>query len=303
MKELTHFDQSGNAIMVDVSEKENTRRTAVAKGTIRVSREVFLAIKEGTSKKGDVLGVARVAGIMAAKKTWELIPMCHVLSLEKCSVDFELKEASLEVEATCLVKTTGKTGVEMEALTGVNVALLTIYDMCKAIDKAMVIGDIYLYQKTGGKSGDVMNQRGFRGIVKAVCISEARGTQKKNIKEARFIADYGIEQDAHAGNWHRQVSLLSYEKIEAFNARGAQVEDGAFGENVIVEGLDFAALPVGTRLQCGEVLLEITQIGKECHNHCQIYDKMGECIMPKQGVFARVLQGGLIKIGDEMRIV
>jgi cyclic pyranopterin phosphate synthase len=303
MKELTHFDQSGNAIMVDVSDKESTRRVAVAKGSIRVSQEVFLAIKEGTSKKGDVLGVARVAGIMAAKRTSELIPMCHVLALEKCSVDFQLREATLEVEATCLVKTTGKTGVEMEALTGVNIALLTIYDMCKAIDKAMVIGDVRLHQKTGGKSGDVMNYTGSRGIVKAVCISEARGTQKKNIKEARFIADYGIEQDAHAGNWHRQVSLLSYEKIEAFNARGAQVEDGAFGENLIVEGLDFAVLPVGTRLQCGEVLLEITQIGKECHNHCQIYDKMGECIMPKQGVFARVLQGGIIKIGDEMQIV
>lgn len=303
MKELTHFDQSGNAIMVDVSDKESTRRVAIAKGIIRVSREVFAAIKEGTSKKGDVLGVARVAGIMAAKRTSELIPMCHVLSLEKCSVDFELREAALEVEATCLVKTTGKTGVEMEALTGVNIALLTIYDMCKAIDKAMVIGEIHLHQKTGGKSGDVMNDIRGRGIVKAVCISEARGTQKKNIKEARFITDYGIEQDAHAGNWHRQVSLLSYEKIEAFNARGAQVEDGAFGENLVVDGLDFAALPVGTRLQCGEVHLEITQIGKECHNHCQIYDKMGECIMPKQGVFARVLQGGIIKIGDEMRIV
>ncbi|MDF2485609.1 MAG: moaC [Herbinix sp.] len=157
MKELTHFDQGGNAIMVDVSDKEITKRTAVAKGTIRVSKEVFRAIKEGTSKKGDVLGVARVAGIMGAKRTFELIPMCHVLSLEKCNVDFELKEDVLEVEATCLVKTTGKTGVEMEALTGVNIALLTIYDMCKAIDKTMVISNVYLHQKTGGKSGDVVN--------------------------------------------------------------------------------------------------------------------------------------------------
>ncbi len=158
MKELTHFDQSGNAIMVDVSEKEITKRTAMAKGTIRVSREVFQAIKEGTSKKGDVLGVARVAGIMGAKKTSELIPMCHILSLEKCSVDFELKEEELEVVATCFVKTTGKTGVEMEALTGVNIALLTIYDMCKAIDKTMVITEVYLCEKTGGKSGDVVNR-------------------------------------------------------------------------------------------------------------------------------------------------
>lgn len=141
------------------------------------------------------------------------------------------------------------------------------------------------------------------GIIKAVCISEKRGTQKINIKEASFIKDFGIENDAHAGNWHRQVSLISYEKIEAFNARGAEVEDGAFGENLIVEGFNFRELPVGTRFQCNEVLLELTQIGKECHSHCQIYDKMGECIMPKEGVFARVLQGGTIKIGDVMRIV
>lgn len=157
MKELTHFDQGGNAIMVDVSGKESTTRTAIAKGTIRVSKEVLTAIKEGTVKKGDVLSVARIAGIMGAKKTFELIPMCHVLLLEKCSVDFELKEELLEVEATCLVKTTGKTGVEMEALTGVNIALLTIYDMCKAIDKTMVINHIYLSEKSGGKSGDVVN--------------------------------------------------------------------------------------------------------------------------------------------------
>lgn len=142
-----------------------------------------------------------------------------------------------------------------------------------------------------------------KGLIRAVCISEMRGTQKKNIDEANFITDYGIENDAHAGNWHRQVSLLSFEKIDAFNARGAQVEDGAFGENLVVEGFDLRELPVGTRLQCNSALLEITQIGKECHNHCQIYEKMGECIMPKEGVFARVIQGGIIKIGDEMRIV
>jgi MOSC domain-containing protein YiiM len=142
-----------------------------------------------------------------------------------------------------------------------------------------------------------------KGIVRAVCISEKRGTQKINIQEANFLTDFGIENDAHAGNWHRQVSLISYEKIEAFNARGAEVEEGAFGENLIVEGFDFRTMPVGTRLQCNDVLLEITQIGKECHSHCQIYDKMGECIMPKEGVFSRVLQGGTIKIGDVMRIV
>lgn len=133
------------------------------------------------------------------------------------------------------------------------------------------------------------------GIVKAICISEKRGTQKTEIEQANFIRDWGIEKDAHAGKWHRQVSLLSYEKIQEFRERGAEVEFGAFGENLIVEGFDFRNLPIGTRFLCGEVLLELTQIGKECHSHCEIYKKMGECIMPREGVFAVVLQGGRLK--------
>ncbi|MFW2489946.1 cyclic pyranopterin monophosphate synthase MoaC [Clostridium chromiireducens] len=156
---LTHFDNKGNAIMVDVTNKEVTERTAIAKGRIKVNKEVFEAIKNGTSKKGDVLGVARVAGIMATKRTSDLIPMCHVLMITKSSIDFEMFEERFEVEATCTVKVSGKTGVEMEALTGVSVALLTIYDMCKAMDKNMEINQVYLHKKTGGKSGDIENNR------------------------------------------------------------------------------------------------------------------------------------------------
>ena len=140
------------------------------------------------------------------------------------------------------------------------------------------------------------------GTVMAVCISEKRGTQKKNIHEARFIKDFGIEKDAHAGKWHRQVSLLSYDKIEAFRARGAEVEDGAFGENLVVQGFDFSALPIGTRFRCNEVVLEMTQIGKECHHGCAIFQKMGDCIMPREGVFTKVLHGGIIRVGDEFVI-
>jgi len=157
--DLTHFDNNGNAIMVDVTNKEVTERTAIAKGRIKVNKEVFEAIKNGTSKKGDVLGVARVAGIMATKRTSDLIPMCHVLMITKSSIDFEIFEERFEVEATCTVKVSGKTGVEMEALTGVSVALLTIYDMCKAMDKNMEINQVYLHKKTGGKSGDIENDR------------------------------------------------------------------------------------------------------------------------------------------------
>lgn len=138
------------------------------------------------------------------------------------------------------------------------------------------------------------------GVVKAVCISEKRGTEKKNIGSAVFIEGYGIEGDAHAGSWHRQVSLLSYEKIQDFNAKGGGVSDGDFGENIVADGFDFRTLPVGTKLKCNDVVLEITQIGKECHSHCTIYRRVGECIMPKEGVFARVLHGGRISVGDEL---
>ena len=141
------------------------------------------------------------------------------------------------------------------------------------------------------------------GKVLAVCTSAVRGVQKENQGAARFIAGYGLDGDAHAGDWHRQVSLLSADEIAAFNARGAAVEPGAFGENLVVEGIDFRTLPVGTLLRCGDVLLEVTQIGKACHHHCAIFHKMGDCIMPREGIFARVLEGGRIAVGDEMTII
>ena len=152
--ELTHFDEKGNARMVDVSEKAVTVRTATAEGRIQVSNEVFEAIQQKTVKKGDVLTVAQVAGIMGCKRTTDLIPMCHLLNLTTATLTFELLPETKEICALCTVKTEGKTGVEMEALTGVSVALLTVYDMCKAIDKRMVLKEIHLVEKHGGKSGD-----------------------------------------------------------------------------------------------------------------------------------------------------
>ena len=140
------------------------------------------------------------------------------------------------------------------------------------------------------------------GKVLGICVSEKRGTQKKEVNEAVLKENWGIEGDAHAGDWHRQVSLLSFEKIEAFRERGADVDFGAFGENLIVEGYDLRRLPVGTRFRIGEAVLELTQIGKECHSHCEIYKKMGDCIMPREGVFARVLHGGTIQTGDELYV-
>ena len=153
MSELTHFDGKGNAYMVDVSEKDITKRTATAQGTICVSREVIDAVVSKSIKKGDVLTVAQVAGIMGTKRTSDLIPMCHPLNLSNAKITFDINEETCIITAFCTAVCEGKTGVEMEALTGVSVALLTIYDMCKSVDKRMTINDIHLVEKTGGKSG------------------------------------------------------------------------------------------------------------------------------------------------------
>lgn len=141
------------------------------------------------------------------------------------------------------------------------------------------------------------------GEIKAICISERRGTAKHPVETARLLEGYGIERDAHGGNWHRQVSLLGLEKIEDFRKRGAKVEFGAFGENIVAEGIDFRRLPVGSWIGMGEAVLELTQIGKECHTHCAIYHSVGDCIMPREGVFARVLKGGIIRVGDRVEVL
>lgn len=151
--ELTHFDAQGNAHMVDVGAKSETHRTAVAQGRIRMKPETFALIAEGRAKKGDVIGVARVAAIMASKKTSELIPLCHPIALTHVAVDFELDEAAHAVICRATCETRGQTGVEMEALTAVQVGLLTVYDMCKAVDRFMVMEDVRLLEKMGGKSG------------------------------------------------------------------------------------------------------------------------------------------------------
>jgi cyclic pyranopterin phosphate synthase len=153
MSELTHFNQSGEAHMVDVGNKDVTDRVAVAAGTIRMQPDTFKLIEQGGHKKGDVLGIARIAGIMASKKTSDLVPLCHPLALTKVTVEFELDADNAAVHCQVQVGTSGQTGVEMEALTAVQVALLTIYDMCKAVDRAMVMSDIRLLEKAGGKSG------------------------------------------------------------------------------------------------------------------------------------------------------
>jgi cyclic pyranopterin phosphate synthase len=154
--EFTHF-KDGKAIMVDVGDKSETKRKAIATGYIQINNEIMRSILDKNIKKGDVLGVARVAGIMAVKRTWELIPMCHPLLINGIEIDFNIDEKNMKVYTTVSVSITGKTGVEMEALQGVSTTLLTIYDMCKSVDKGMKIGGISLLKKTGGKSGTFIN--------------------------------------------------------------------------------------------------------------------------------------------------
>lgn len=143
----------------------------------------------------------------------------------------------------------------------------------------------------------------MEAVIKAICTSEKRGTAKKNIKEAEFIEDFGIKGDAHAGKWHRQISLLSYEQVEAFRKRGADVDDGAFGENILAQGIDFKTLKIGTKIKGGDVLLEVTQIGKKCHSECEIFKQVGDCIMPREGIFAKVIHGGKLKSGDKLYVL
>ncbi|MFU0825092.1 cyclic pyranopterin monophosphate synthase MoaC [Clostridium sp.] len=156
--EFTHFNENGKARMVDVGEKNDTKRVAVARGTVRMNKETLIKVKEGQMKKGDVLAVAQVAGIMGAKRTSDVIPMCHNILINGVDLNFKIDEDNSAINIEAEARTTGKTGVEMEALTAVSIAALTIYDMCKAIDKGMVIDNIRLVKKTGGKSGEFIRK-------------------------------------------------------------------------------------------------------------------------------------------------
>ena len=310
---LTHVDSSGDARMVDVGGKQPTRRAARAGARVWMAPATMRLLEQQALPKGDVLTVAKVAGIMAAKRTSELVPLCHPLALTRVDLTFTMAGDESRVDIECLASTEDRTGVEMEALTGAAVAAITIYDMCKAVDRAMIIGDIRLLEKTGGKE-DYMRPDDEAavspgsaptvavGTVVAVNVSEAKGERKKPVAEVFLRPEHGIEGDAHAGSWHRQVSLLAQESIDKMTAQGLDVGPGDFAENVTVSGLEVAALPLGTTLELGEALVEVTQIGKECHTRCAIYQQAGDCVMPREGIFVRVLGGGRVAPGDPVRV-
>ena len=298
---FTHFNESGRAHMVEVGAKDDTKRAAIARGRIVMKEETLEMIKAGLIKKGDVLSVAQIAGIMGAKKTSDLIPMCHNIFLTGADLRFNLLKNAVEVEAE--VKTTGKTGVEMEALTAVSLACLTIYDMCKGVDKDMIIEDVKLIKKTGGKSGTYLREQA-KGKVLSINISDKKGVVKNPIEKGIFIEEFGLKDDAHSGPWHRQVSLLGIESFKKMTEQGAEgLVPGIFAENITTEGLTLYELPIGTRLAIGETVHEVTQIGKECHTGCEISRKVGKCVMPKEGIFTKVIKGGTIKKDDIIEII
>lgn len=344
--ELTHINEQGRARMVDVSQKERTQRVARAAGKVLMAPETLELVRTGGMKKGDVLAVAQVAGIMAAKRCWELVPMCHPIQLTGVDVHFWYEPDGIAIEAT--TRCCGETGVEMEAMTAASVAGLTIYDMCKAVQRDMVITDVRLLEKDGGKSGHFVRgeknmqvetpvrqaespawqvegsvaqpglavqqadatvvsaaqpeHRPLRGRVLATCVSTQKGTRKHPVDELRLVVGKGIEGDAHAGNWHRQVSLLGNEAVDRMRQKGIDLSAGDFAENVLTEGVDLRSLPVGTLIDAGTARLVVTQIGKKCHNDCEIRRLTGMCVMPTDGIFCVVTRDGVVRPGDALLV-
>jgi cyclic pyranopterin phosphate synthase len=324
---LTHIDESGKTSMVDVGGKAVTHRMARVGVRVWMAPQTLKLLQEQALPKGDVLAVAKVAGIMAAKRTSELVPLCHPLALTKVDVDFKVADGESRIDIECETHTQDRTGVEMEALVGAATAAITIYDMCKAVDRGMVIGDLRLLEKTGGKEDYVRPvgaepqgplpqaplaaARGAAGAasgiaaagtVVSVNTSAAKGERKKSTDAVTLRAQHGIEGDAHAGEWHRQVSLLAQESIDKMTAAGLDVGPGDFAENITTSGIDVDTLPLYTTLELGEALVEVTQIGKECHSRCAIYHQAGDCVMPREGIFVRVLRGGRVAPGDLVRV-
>ena len=300
--DLTHVNEQGRARMVDVSDKPATDRVARAAGFVRMAPSTVELVRTGGAKKGDVLAVAQVAGIMAAKRCWETVPMCHPVALTGVDVRFSVEAGGVGIEATC--RCHGETGVEMEALSAVSAAALTVYDMLKAHQRDMVVEEVRLVEKTGGASGD-FSARGVRGAatVEAVCVSEEKGTRKHPVDEIELVVGEGVAGDAHAGRWHRQVSLLPAEAVDELRDLLPELAPGDFAENVLTRGLDLKALPVGTVLRAGAAELVVTQIGKECHAACEIRRLTGRCAMPTEGIFCVVTRAGSLRAGDRLEVV
>lgn len=297
---LTHLDGEGRVKMVDVGGKTVTKRRAVAFGTMRAGEKALAMLREGQIAKGDAWAATRVAAIMAAKRTSDLIPLTHPIRLDAVNITlapFGTERVAIVAEALA----SDRTGVEMEAMTAVSVAQLNLYDMVKGVSKGVTIEGARLLLKTGGKSGDWLAENVELGRIEKLATSRAKGTPKDPTDDATIKLGFGVEGDAHGGDWHRQVSLLGIESIRKMQEKGLKVDFGSFAENIATSGICLYELPVGSLLWSNTgVLLEVTQIGKECHAKCAVYHKAGDCVMPREGIFARVLAGGPLHTGNTL---
>lgn len=297
---FTHIDSHGNLKMVDISSKQITVRRAIALGKIKMSNQTINDLFSSSLKKGNAVVSSKIAGIQGAKYCSYILPLTHPLKIDVINIHiFHHKENCVCVISD--VSVTDKTGAEMEALMATSSTLLNIYDMVKAVEKNAVIEEIKLIYKSGGKSGEFIAPNIIKGYVEKISISKSKGTIKEPVEIGKVIENYGIEGDAHAGNWHRQVSLLAVESIQKMIEKGLNVTYGSFAENIATSGVCLHELAIGSILYIGnEVVLEVTQIGKECHTKCAVYYKAGECIMPKEGVFTKALTTGTVKTGDQI---
>jgi len=325
-KTLSHLNEKGRARMVDVGEKQDTHRIAIAEGEVIMKPETLALIRDRKMAKGDVLGIAQVAGIIAAKQTSQLIPLCHPLILTNVDMDFYFMEERNSILIRSIVMTTGKTGVEMEALHAVTVAALTIYDICKAVERGIEISHIHLVEKDGGQSGHYQgksylkiehegvqdNQEGAvnrenqqKGVVLAVCVGESRKIPKKQVPSAVAIENVGLKGDIHAGIDHKQISLLSLSSLEKKRKEGYELNYGDLFENIVFQGLeDLYHYPIGTIIKIGpEVILGITQIGKDHDVDIVVRKQKVRSIMPKEGIFTQVVRGGTIQVGDFIEVI
>ncbi|MEW6709358.1 MAG: cyclic pyranopterin monophosphate synthase MoaC [Candidatus Riflebacteria bacterium] len=296
--QLTHLDQDGKVKMVDVGGKAITRRTAIAYSSVFVGNKALELLLAGELQKGDALAASRVAAIMAAKKTSELIPLTHPLKIDSVKIDlFPVDQERVGCFAT--VTATDRTGVEMEAMVAASTAMLNVYDMVKGVDKGAKIETTCLIRKTGGKSGDWLTADAAIGKIEKLATSKGKGTPKDPCDEVSLKARFGVENDAHGGDWHRQVSLLGVESIDKMKAKGLSVDFGSFAENVATSGVCLYELPIGSLLYCESgAIMQVTQIGKECHTRCAVYHRAGDCVMPREGIFTVVLIPGKLRSGD-----
>lgn len=324
-KLFTHLNEKGRAHMVDVGGKQDTHRIAIAEGEVIMQPQTLAFIKNKKMAKGDVLGIAQVAGIMAAKETSRMIPLCHPLIMNNVDMDFYFMEEKNSILIRSIVMAIGKTGVEMEALHAVSVAALTIYDICKAVDRSIEISHIHLVEKDGGKSGHYQgksylnlakeerdfqtpednNKDSIRGMLLAVCIGDSREKPKKQVPSAILIKDFGLEGDIHAGRDHKQVSLLNLNSLEKNRKQGYELYYGDLFENIDFQGIDdLYQYPIGTLIRVGkEAILSITQIGKDHDVDIIVRGQEVLSIMPKEGIFTRVVEGGTIQPGDTIEVI